>query len=455
MSEPESTKSQWSRLARGVSSKINAGWWLDTLGVPLVVTALGISCFILLARRELPVFPWLETSLAGGAIILLAAGLAWWIARRRFESPEQSMVRIEASMKLRNSLSAARAGVVPWPEVPARVNDGTHWHWPRLVTPVFASVLFIAGSILLPVSARTDPNQAPPDSPQAWKDLEADIETLSEEDTVQEQYLEELEERLKELKSQDEDDWFSHSSLEATDALKKAHGAEVEDLERGLRKAERALNALQKHGDKMGEGARERLLNEFDNALQQMGNGAAKPNKELLEKLQGLDPKQLGKLDQEQLDQLRENMKKHAGQCGNCQGNGPGQDGGKGDEWLDELLEEGNNPGQGQGNGQNGQPRNGPGKGGVNRGPGTAPGVLGRLKGDVETGEMEGLESRDLSRTLPGDLLELMDGEHDVDKTAKGIREGGGVAGEGTGGDRIWKDALLPDEKKALKEFFK
>ena len=77
MSEPESTKSQWSRLARGVSSKINAGWWLDTLGVPLVVTALGISCFILLARRELPVFPWLETSLAGGAIILLAAGLAW------------------------------------------------------------------------------------------------------------------------------------------------------------------------------------------------------------------------------------------------------------------------------------------------------------------------------------------------------------------------------------------
>ena len=445
MSERDSAKSQWSRLARGVSGKINLGWWLDTLGVPLVVSALVLSCFILLARREMPVFPWLQTVLAAGAVLLLVAGWAWWLARRHFESPTQAMVRIEASMKLRNALSAAQAGVAPWPEPPRKVLDGTRWHWRRLITPLFASALFIAGSLLLPVSARTDPAQGPPDAPQAWKDLEADIETLAEEDTVQEQYLEELEDRLEKLRNQDEKDWFSHSSLEATDALKKAHGAEIESLERNLRDAERSLNALRKHGDAMGEGARERLLNEFDNALQQMGNGAAVPNKELLEKLRNLDPKNLGDMDQEQLDQLRENMRKHAGQCGKCQGQG--EEGGAGDDWLDELLEEGNQA-EGKPGGQGG-------KGGVTRGPGTVPGVLGRLKGDVETGEMEGLESRDLSRTLPGDLLELMDGEHEVDKTRKGIREGGGIGHEGAGGDRVWKDALLPAEKKALKEFFK
>ena len=38
---------------------------------------------------------------------------------------------------------------------------------------------------------------------------------------------------------------------------------------------------------------------------------------------------------------------------------------------------------------------------------------------------MEGLKSRDLSRTLPGDLLQLMDGEHELNKENIGIRAGG------------------------------
>ena len=68
---------------------------------------------------------------------------------------------------------------------------------------------------------------------------------------------------------------------------------------------------------------------------------------------------------------------------------------------------------------------------------------------------MEGLKSRDLNRTLPGDLLQLMDGEHEVREDKIGIRAGGEATNEGQGGDRVWKDSLLPDEKKALKQFFK
>lgn len=70
---------------------------------------------------------------------------------------------------------------------------------------------------------------------------------------------------------------------------------------------------------------------------------------------------------------------------------------------------------------------------------------------------MEGLESRDLSNTLPGDLLELQDGEHQVDERKVAIREGGVVEDLGEGGELIWKVApdLHPDEKKALREFFK
>lgn len=70
---------------------------------------------------------------------------------------------------------------------------------------------------------------------------------------------------------------------------------------------------------------------------------------------------------------------------------------------------------------------------------------------------MEGLESRDLSNTLPGDLLELQEGEHRVDESQIGVREGGAVEDLGEGGELIWKVApdLHPDEKKALREFFK
>ena len=453
----EGTSEQWQHKARQVSRKINTAWWLQTMGIPLVLTALIVSCAILLARREVEVFPWREVSLGAVGLITLVGIISWLVARRRFESPEHALVRVEASMRLRNSLSAAKAGVAPWPEPPKSIDDGTRWHWPRLLTPLFAAVLFLSLSILLPVSARTE-EATTPDEPQAWKDLEADIAELREDDTVQEQYLEELEERVEELRKKDEDEWFSHSSLEATDALKKAHSSELEQLRRKLRQAERSLNALQKNSTKLNDNGRKRLLDDFQDALNGMGKGAMKPNPELLEKLQGLDPQNLGNLDQEQLDQLRENMRQHADKMGQG-GQGQGEGGGDGD-WIDDLLNEGGEGGDGQGQDGNDNAGEGPdgegnGRGGRNRGPGSNPNVLGGPSKNLETGEMEGLKSRDLNRSLPGDLLQLMDGEHEVREDKIGIRAGGEATNEGQGGDRVWKDSLLPDEKKALKQFFK
>ena len=241
-------------------------------------------------------------------------------------------------MKLRNGLSAAKAGVSSWPTVPSQIDDGTRWHWPRLLTPLLAAVLFLSLSIMLPVSARVD-QATTPDEPQAWRDLEADIAELREDETVQEQYLKDLEERVEELRKKDPEDWFSHSSLEATDALKKAHSSEVEQLRRKLKQAERSLNALQKSGGKMSEGARERLLNGFQDALKGMENGTMKPNAELLEQLGGLDPENLGNMNQEQLDQLRQNMREHM-QNMQQNGNGEGQ-GEQQDDWIDDLLNQG------------------------------------------------------------------------------------------------------------------
>jgi hypothetical protein len=447
----EKSRDAWARHAATVARKINLAWWLQALSTPLVTVGLIGACVMLLVRRELPQSQtWMLAAAAAGSVAVLAL-IAWLVARRHFEKPEQSMVRIEASMRLRNALSAARAGVAPWPEVPERVDAGVDWHWQRVLVPPLAALLFLAAGIFIPVAARTGPVDERPDQPLAWENLDADLQRLKDEETIDETYIEEMRKKLEELRAQKEEEWFSHSSLEATDSLKKEHSAQVEKLERELTRADKALGQLEKNAGAMSATEKDRLLNQFDQALQGLQNGALKPNPQLLEQLKQLDPKNLGQMNPQQLQQLKENMKKAAQACKDCQG------GGQGDEWLDELLDgQGNQPGQGQGQGggEENPDGEGAGKGGVNRGPGHAPGMLGEEGEKIEIGELTPLESKDLSNSLPGDLLQLQDGEHEVDQTRVGPSSGGAASSTGDGGDRVWKDSLDPDEQKALKKFF-
>lgn len=438
----------WTRRATTVARKINLAWWLEVLSMPLVTIGIIGSCVILLFRRELPTTPTWQLALAATTSVLLAALITWFIARRRFEKPEQALVRIEATMRLRNALSAARAGVVPWPQVPQHIDAGIDWHWRRVLAPPLAALTFLAAGLLIPIPPNNSDANTPPDQPLAWEKIDADLEHLAQEEVVDESDLQEMRKKLDELRAQEEEEWFSHSSLEATDNLKKEQSAAVEKLERELGLAARALGNLERNANGMPAAEKERLLQQFDQALQGLRNGALKPNPQLLDQLQQLDPEQLGKLNPEELEQLQQNLKKAGQACKDCQG------GGTENEWLDELLD--NEGGEGSGRDQPGEnPKGeGPGKGGITRGPGHAPGVLGKEGDTLAGGELTGLESKDLSSSLPGDLLQLQDGEHDVDRTRVAPSAGGQTRASGDGGDRVWKDALDPDEQKALKKFF-
>jgi hypothetical protein len=348
-------------------------------------------------------------------------------------------------MLLRNALSAAKAGVAPWPAPIEPCHAGVRWNWPRLAVPTLGALLLLLAGLFLPVSKPAS-HQASPDEPLAWKSLESSLDALAKDAVVDEQYLEETRKKLDEMRAQPEEEWFSHTSLEATDSLKKSHQGEIERMERELGRADKAMGDLQtaKAG---GPVEQARLANEFDRALQGLQNGAMKPNPELLKQLQAFDAKNLGKLSPEQMQQLREGMKKACqsmqGQCQNCGGN-------EGD-WADQLL-----AGESGESGENGLGKEGEGagKGGVDRGPGHSPGVLGKESEKTETGALTGLEAKDLSRATPGDLLELQDGEHQIDQTATGPKAGGDTDATGQGGDRVWKDSLDPAEQRAMKRFF-
>jgi len=447
----ESNRSRWRGQAAKVARQVNTAWWLETLAMPLLVLGLVGACALLFLRRESPQTSHALLAAATGGAVALAAASAWLVARRRFETPEQSMVRIEASMRLRNRLSAALAGVAPWPEALARVDAGLRWNWPRLVLPPLASLAFLAAGLLIPVSALPAPKR-PPQEPLAWTKLKSDLDVFEKDQLADESYIEEMRKRLEELQAQDKEDWFSHSSLEATDNLRKSHAAEMERVERELTRAERALGGLEKNAPGTSEAEHNRLLNEFEQALDGLQHGAMKPNHKLLEQLKGLDPSKLGQLDPQQLEQLRENLRQKAEDLGKCQAPGQGDE-----EWLDELLDGQNGKdgnGDGQGNDKDAPEGEGPGQGGVNRGPGTTPDVLGREHDHLDTGDLTPMESKDLSRALPGDLLQLQDGKHQIDQTPTRPSTGGHIESTGQGGDRVWKEALDPDEQRALKRFF-
>lgn len=480
--QPDNPEAVWSRHSRRVARKVNLGWWLQVVSTPLVVTGLAGACALLLLRR-FPSTPQTGILAASTAGVVAAIGvIAWLVARKRFEAASQSMVRIEAAMKLRNGLSAAKAGISPWPSPPPVVSAGLDWRWQRVLVPPVAALGFLTAGLLIPVSA-VSPRQQSAEQPLAWQQIEADLQRLEEDkDVIDQTYIEETKKQLEELKSQDPDEWFSHSSLEATDALKQQHASDLQSLQRELGRAQKAMNDLAASADKMTPAQKDNLMNQLDQAVKNLESGALKPNSELMNQLSKMDTTNLGQIPSDKMEQLRQNMQKAAKAAQECQGDGQGNPengenggkgkggkGGQGDQWSDELNDgggngegdgqgegngEGEGDGEGDGSGEDGQQGSGKGNGDVGRGPGHAPGMLGKERGQNATGDLTGIESKDLSRALPGDLLELQNGEHDVDKTARGPQAGGAAGDTGAGGDRVWKESLDPSEQKALKKFF-
>ncbi len=266
---------------------------------------------------------------------------------------------------------------------------------------------------------------------------------------IDEKYIEEMETRLERLRSQEEKDWFSHSSLEATDSLKETQESDMEQLERDLSEAADALESLTENTEGMTSEQKRKLTEEYEEALKGLQNGSMKPNSDLLNELSKIDPENLGKLSPEQLSKLKENMEKLQQSLDKA-----GQGNGDGDDWSDQLLGENGENGEGSGeSGGLGEDGEGTGTGDIQRGPGHDPSVLKGEKDITDTGDLTGLEAEDLSRAIPGDLLQLQDGKHTVDESASESSDGGD-AEKGRGGDRVWKDSLSPDEQRALKKYF-
>ncbi|MCF6312907.1 MAG: hypothetical protein L3J39_10700 [Verrucomicrobiales bacterium] len=440
---PSERNPAWRQIARRSQLKINLAWWLDRFA-PLLTISSMIAAVLLLYLRSQDQSPSQNTLLAtaAGTLALLAI-TAWLRARPQFISEREVYVQLDQQLHLHNALTTADHGIGPWPALPVdKVSNRLRWHWPRIATPLAISVILLLAAWYIPVTPQAFAALPPASQPLAWEQMDNWLETLEESELIEEPSLDEVKEKLEKLRAQDQEKWFSHSSMEASDSLRDSLDQQIRQLGSNLEDTERNLNAFQNFSEQMTDATKNQLLQDYQKAMKQLGLGQLPLDSKLMSALKSLDPSQFSKLSQlsqKQLDQLREQLKKGAKALKELQlakgGNLPGFS----DQDMIAFLMQEN--------------LKGPGRGGIQRGPGEAPITLGQPN-DLNTNNLSAVQNQDLSHAAPGDIIATGKTEHDIDKSHQGPQSAGAVKSKGQGGDAIWKDALMPAEKELLKRYF-
>lgn len=438
----------WQQEARRTARRMNLAWWLQAFA-PMLVLVGALAFGVIFWRRSHGVVLDVGlTALACAMAVAAVAVVAWWVARRRFVTPAVALVTLESRLHLHNALSAATAGRGAWPPPPAGpLDDGFRWSWRWIGGPTLATLALIAAGFLLPVPRSLEASAPPMVPPLAWPEMQQWLDHLKEESVADPDQLEQLADKLAELQAQNEKDWYGHESLEATDSLRQSLDRSIRQLGADMETAERSLSALEQYSDQLTADSKDRLAADFQAALDGLRANELKLDPELMKKLASMDPKNLKSLSQEQLEKLRQGLKKNMAACQACQaggkkpgflGDGEGEDDAEMAALMKLLVAQ----------------KEGAGRGGIDRGPGAAPLFLGEDESKLGTNNQEAVTNDDLSRAAPADLIGLGEQEHEIDRSSVEARAGG-AADAGQGGERVWKDALTPAERAVLKRYFK
>ncbi len=435
----------WKRRAASLARRINLGWWLERFNTLLLGGLLLFAILLLVGRTWRA--EWLSPAWVGGALASLLAllgGAAWWLGRRQFVGAEAGLVRLDDRLSLNNRLVSAASSVGPWPEFSAGRRGAADFRWnaARAWLPGLGALALVAAAWWVPIPERTAPT-AKVVEPGAWERMEDWLATLEEEGIVEEESIKEFANRIEELRDQPEEEWFSHSSLEATDTLRQSLGMEIRDLAAEMAALERNLSALGQFSSQMSEAAKEQLAKEIQQALDAMEGGGLAVDESLMKQLKGIDPSKLGQgtlgnLSAEQLKALQDQLRQGSGALGSMEG-------------LPELSE---GMAMGQGGPGFGEGEE-PGFGGVSRGRGDAPLFFGDKEDRLGTSNLEQVGNDDFSKAAIGEVLGLGETEREIDQTAEGPVSGGAVGSVGQGGEAVSRETLLPDEQAVLKRYFK
>ncbi len=443
MNEP-SPERLWRRRANSVSKRLNVALWLERFNVLSLAGVAVVAVGLLIWRTWRPASfdesAFRLTMVSVGLLFVILAFLSWLLVRHRFVQIRDGLVRLDDTLGFNNRLISAFCGVGEWPGFVRSKPDVAIYPWNKVKAglPLLISVSLVALAVWVPIPDGEAVGQIAPVEPGAWEQMEDWIDLLAGENLVQEAALEEISEKIEELRDQPEEDWFSHSSLEATDSLEESLAHEIRDLSEGLAALDRDITSLQSFSSEMSESAREAAMREFDEALESLSNAAGMPlNEDLLKQLQEIDSSQLGSetmgsMSIEQLEALQSQLRKGSGALGSMQGLAA----------ISPLAQEG-------------MPGVQPGQGGVNRGKGDAPLYYGEDSEDLKTNKVEAVSNSDFSKATVGELIGTGETEREIERLSGGAVAGGGIGSLGKGGEAVFRQTLLPDEQAVLKRYFK
>lgn len=443
MSDPKiedgRNRAHWLARADRLRLPVNLLWWLRTALPGAVVVHAGLAAGMLVTRRTHAPAAYLVSGYAVAA--LGVAGVAWWIARRRFLSRTDALLRLENHLGLHNRLSAALAGHAAWPK-PAYARRAPYaFHARAWLIPLalMAGLPVVAAFTPLPAPARPPAAVAAAEPPE-WKEMERWAEKLKQDDTAEAGAIRRLEERVEALRKENRDGMFRQGAQEATQSMHAEMKNDIAKLAQGLAKTGELAAALEQLAAAGRESAPAELSSAWKDALEQLAKAPLPPGDLNLADLKAIDPSQLKKLDPKKFKAVKAKLASACKNCGEC-----GMDPDK----VALLLAQCDGMGLPEPWKTNPAGAGGPGGGG-------GPADL-RYANDATplAPHIESLPGAKEDKSLvAGDLLAVSDRKPDTNAPQAFARGKGGESSfTGRGGDSVWRDRLTPEEVEFLSKY--
>jgi hypothetical protein len=273
----------------------------------------------------------------------------------------------------------------------------------------------------------------PTEKPLAWTEVRSALEELKREQVVEPETVSAIEQQLQALQEQPAQQWYSQSTLEASDALRQQTASSIAGLQENLDNASQALEAMQNSSNPSSTSSE---ASEWEKAIKGLESGKMPLNKSALSALKNANFKQMSP---EQMQQLQGKVCENAKAC-----QGALADLGK---WLDSHCK------------GNGAPKPGskkPKPGGTGGGKQSADMDLAQSPTKVTPEKNEGVSNPDMEHASIGDVIRTSSGEHKVDESEyKGPQTAGTLVSPGAGGEAVWKQELDPAEREVLKRYYR
>ena len=424
----------WLRQAVHLQRKVNVARWLQSFLPALCGLSFVISCLLVLERYlfDQSRYVWAVY----GVTVCVCALTCLILVQKYFFSTGEALVQLDVVMQLHNRLSSAFAGIGEWPQV-TDVHDGLRWRWGQTISPVLFSVVVLAMAFWIPIRNAPAIFERPTHKPLAWTDMALTLEHLEQSDIVQHKAIDHLQAQLWQLENQPPQHWYSHSTLEATDALRQQMDHALAQLAQQLQQMASVVSKLERQAPDAGTPALQDLSAQFAQTLDGLSLGRMPLGEQHLKLLQRIDPHSLKGLSREELAHLKETLR-------------------NGMATLREMPGHGRQGYAGNEPGQDGFSENEPGQGGIDRGPGTAPLTLSPRPGFGGLDRLEVVRGADEPDTNEPYITSYSVKQPDADRAQPhSITPGGTARVQGDGGAAVWKHTFTPDEREVLQRVFK